>query len=87
MFTHPHSTGKVPPPLPTPFLEICLHFTELKKEVTGHNKATVQKQLYIAEVGIFQEKWKCLLYVWMCKGIYCVSVSVWEPMWAHVLAT
>lgn len=59
VFTHPHSTGKVPPL----FLEICSHYTELKKEVTGRNKATVQKQLYIAEVGILQEKWKCLLYV------------------------
>ena len=63
-------------------LEICIHFTELRKEVTGRNKAVVEKQLYIAEVGLFG---KCLLNVWMCKGIYCVSVSVGEFVSVHVI--
>lgn len=39
-----------------------------KKEVTGHNKATIQKQLYIAEVGIFSRKVEMppvCMYVWM----------------------
>lgn len=38
------------------FFKICSHFTELKKKVTGHEEAEVEKQMCSAEVGIyFQE--------------------------------
>lgn len=48
VFIHPRSGGKL-----ARFALKSVHIlTELKKGVTGHNKATVQKQLYYAEVGV-----------------------------------
>lgn len=50
-----------------PFHQKSVHvLQDWKKEATGHDKVVVEKQPYVAEVGIFR---KCLLYVWMCKGI------------------
>lgn len=61
VFIHPHSTS-------SKSVHILQNREKKKKEVTGHNKATIQKQLYIAEVGIFSRKVEMppvCMYVWM----------------------